>query len=460
VTRADARPLAAEEAIPPAHVLVLVAALTTGVVAQGGYYPPGRVLATVLVLVALAIAGRPSWTRFWPVPAAAGALALWILVRAVSVDEYPTALGAVATLGCLVGALLILQRTDAAQREASAEILAWLGVLVAVTAWVGVAWRVPRFAILVENRLWRGASTLTYPNAAAALLVPLALLTLALLVGRPRSVSRAAAGYLSLVGVGATLSRAGFIALAAGFVVLAFAAGVRATIRNTIPVALGAAVAVAALLPSVPQSAQPRPVLAVLGLLAGAAVAVGPVLLSGRARTVVVAALLGVAATGAAVALRGHYLDQIWASRGNLDSSGRTGALRAAFEMVAQRPLTGTGMGLARFLWDTPDGAGAVALYVHNEYVQTLVDLGGIGLALLLALVAALVVYLYRGRRYPHRPGIRAGVLAALAAFAVHSGFDFLWHVAVLPLAGAFLIGLAGPAISGEPISPEPEGEQ
>ena len=128
--------------------------------------------------------------------------------------------------------------------------------------------------------------------------------------------------------------------------------------------------------------------------------------------------------------------------------------------MVAQRPLTGTGMGLARFLWDTPDGNGAVALYVHNEYVQTLVDLGAIGLALLFALIAALAWYLYRGRRYTHRPGIRAGVLAALVAFAVHSGFDFLWHVAVLPLAGAFLVGLAGPAMWGEPISPETEGEQ
>jgi len=458
-TRADARPAEADDTLPPVPVLVLVAAMTTGVVAQGGYYPPGRILVTALVLVAVILAGRPfPWS--WPVPVAAGSLALWIVIRAVFADEYPAALAAVATLGCLVAALLVLRRTDAAQREATAEILVWLGVLVAVTAWAGVAWRIPRFAILVENRLWRGASTLTYPNAAAALLVPLALLALALLIGRPGSAPRATAGYLALVGVGATLSRAGFIALAVGFVVLAVAAGVRATIRNTLAPALGAAIAVAALLPSVPHTAAPRPALAVLGLLAGAAVAVGTLALPGRARTPVVAALLGAAGIGAAVALRGGYLHQVWASRGNLDSSGRTGALRAAFEMVAQRPLTGTGMGLARFMWDTPDGAGAVALYVHNEYVQTLVDLGGIGFTLLLALIAALVRYLYRGRRLPLRPGIRAGVFAALAAFAVHSGFDFLWHVAVLPLAGGFLVGLAGPAISGESISPEPEGEQ
>jgi hypothetical protein len=462
-THADEQLLATEDAIPPVHVLILVAALAAGVVAQGGYYPAGRVLVTILVTAALVVgwrAARWSGAEFWPVPLAAGALALWILIRAVLADEYPTAFAAVATLGCLVAGLLILRRTDAAQRESSAETLIWLGALVAATAWLGVALRLPRFAILVENRLWRGASTLTYPNAAAALLVPLTLLALALLVARPRSVPRAAAGYLLLVGVGATLSRAGFLALLAGFVVLAVVARVRAVVWNALPLVLGAAIAVAALLPSVPRSAEPRPVLAGVGLLAGAAVAVGPVLLPGRARAAVVTAVLGVAGIVAATQLRGRYLDQVWASRGNLDSSGRSGALRAAFDMVAQRPFTGTGVGLARFLWDTPDGNGAVALYVHNEYVQTLVDLGGIGFALLLALFAALAVHLYRGRRYPHRPGIRAGVFAALAAFAVHSGFDFLWHVAVLPLVGGFLVGLAGPAVSGEPISPEQEGEQ
>src|SRR5581483_3067981 len=106
--------------------------------------------------------------------------------------------------------------------------------------WAGVAWRLPRFAVLVEHRLWRGGSTLTYPNAAAAALVPLALLALALLIARPDKPLRAAAGYLLLVGVGATLSRAGFLALLVGFGVLAVLAGVRA-VWHVLPVALGAA---------------------------------------------------------------------------------------------------------------------------------------------------------------------------------------------------------------------------
>src|SRR5262249_8031693 len=147
-------------------------------------------------------------------------------------------------------------------------------------------------------------------------------------------------------------------------------------------------------------------------------------------------------------------------SRGNLDSGGRTGALHAAFQMAAHQPFTGTGVGAARFVWQTPDGRGALARYVHDEYVQTLVDLGVIGFALLIGLLAAIVAYLYPARRYPHRPGIRAGALAALAAFALHSGFDFLWHIAVLPLAASLFIGLAGPGIKEETTSPNEKKEE
>ena len=111
--------------------------------------------------------------------------------------------------------------------------------------------------------------------------------------------------------------------------------------------------------------------------------------------------------------------------------------------------MVGTGIGRSRFLWATGDGNGQIAQYVHNEYLQTLVDLGAIGAGLLLLLLAAIVVLVRRGRGYPHRPGIWAGAAAALVAFAVHSGVDFLWHIAVLPLAAGLFLGLAAPAIGG-----------
>ena len=441
------------DALPPAHAAVVVAAFAAGVVAQGAYYPPGRALVTVIVAVALVVAlraRRPERADAWPLPVACGLLSCWILVRAAFAGGYPEAVGAVATLGCVAAVLVILRRTGPAGRERCAEALLAVGVLVAVTAWIGVAWRAPRFVIFVEHRLWRGASTLTYPNAAAALLAPLALLALALLVARPRSPVRAAVAYLLLVGVGAALSRAGFIALAAGFVVLALLAGVRQTAWHAAPAAIGAAIAVGALAPSFPAAGQPHPLLAVAGLLAGAAVAVGPVRLPGRLRAVA----LGAALVGVAFVATTQPARAVLAARANLDSSGRSGAVGAAFELIGEHPLAGTGVGQARFFWPTPDGNGAVALYAHDEYLQLLVDLGTVGLLLLLALFAAAAATIHRGRRCLHRPGVRAGAIAALAALTVHSGFDFLWHIAVLPLAGALLVGLAGPVHGEEPISP------
>src|SRR5256714_4457307 len=245
-----------------AHTLVLVTALAAGAVAQGGYYPPGRILVTALVALALGLALRArAWSRAdgWPVAAACAGLVLWALVRAGS---FPAAAAFVGTLGCFVAVLVVLARTGSAERERCAAAVLAVGVLVAVTAWAGVAWRLPRFAVLVDGTMWRGGSTLSYPNATAALLVPLALLALA-----PR---RPAVGYLLLVGTGAALSRAGLLALLLGLVTLA------ALRRVMVRPLLGAAVAVAALAPSFPAGASPRPLWAVAGLVAGAVVALGP----------------------------------------------------------------------------------------------------------------------------------------------------------------------------------------
>src|SRR6185369_9218372 len=138
-------------------------------------------------------------------------------------------LAVAATLVGLVAPVAVLRTAPAAVRDRCAGALLAAGVAVAATAWLGVAWHAPRFVQLVEHRLWRGASTITYPNATAAVLAPLALLALGLLVRHRPAPARTAAAYLLLVGLGATLSRAGVIALAAGLVVLALAAGVRAT---------------------------------------------------------------------------------------------------------------------------------------------------------------------------------------------------------------------------------------
>lgn len=455
----------------PAHLVLLVVALAAATVADGGYYAAGRMLTLALVLASFVVASfgaarrsgprdRPG--RGWLLALPAGALGLWALVRAAfavplgAADALLPALAALGTLAIVVASPAVLRRTGPAGREWLVNAAIAVGALVALTAWAGVAWRLPRFAVLVDGRLWRGGSTLTYQNAAAAMLVMLALLAIAFRAGQPRSPYRAATAYLLLLGVGAAASRAGFIALAVGLVVLGLLAGVRGTVARLAAPLLGAAVAVGALTPSFPAHSAPRPGLAIAGLLAGAAVAIAPGQLAGRLPRFATFAAFVAVPVGAALALYrlvpAGAVQAVLASRGNLDSSGRTGALHAAVQLIVARPLTGTGVGLARFTWATPDGNELIALYAHNEYVQLAVDLGAIGLVLLAAMAAAAGTVLWRGRRYPQPPGIRAGAIGGLAAFAAHSGFDFLWHIPVLPFVAALLLGLAGPGTTEEPI--------
>jgi hypothetical protein len=52
------------------------------------------------------------------------------------------------------------------------------------------------------------------------------------------------------------------------------------------------------------------------------------------------------------------------------------------------------------------------------------------------------------GRRRPAGCGL-GGVVAATAAFAVHSGFDFVWHLRAVVLTVTLLVGVIVPAPRG-----------
>lgn len=431
----------------PFHLLIVFVAFAAAVASQGGYYPPGRFLVTALVVLALVVTlhvhGRPG-RQWWPLLAACAALAAWAAVRAAAGGSVASAVPTVATLGCVAAAALVVSRTDAAQRELCAGVAVGVGVLVAVSGWVGVAWRVQPLALATDERLWRATSTLTYANAAAALLAPLSVLSVALLLARPRSPVRVVTTYLLLVGLGATLSRAGVLACLVGLVVLAGLAGVRATARAVLPGLTGAVIAVGGLVLSSPVTARPQPALAAAALAAGLVVAVGGTWLPRRVR--VVAVLAGVAAAAAAatqVSARG--MDILTDSRAHLRSPTRFDSAQAALHLVAEQPLVGVGPGRVVLTWALPDGRVVSGRYAHNEYLQVLVELGALGLLLLLGVIVAVVLIVRRGRPVASSPLLWAGATAGLVALLVHSGFDFLWQIPVIPLTGALLAGLAGP---------------
>jgi len=433
----------------PLHVLVLVAALAAAILGQGAYYSAGQqVVAVTLALAVIAALRAQPWTRqdarLGPV-AACVVLAGWAVASAALAGRIVGALATVAMLAGVAGVLLICRRSTPAQRDALAGATVAIGALAAATGWIGVAWRHTPWA-LPDQGLWRAATTFSYANAAAGLLVPLALLASAQRVARPRSQPLVMAGCLLLVGVGATLSRGGAVALTIGLAVLAWLLGPVRLIRALGPCAVGATIALLGLAPSMPAGRPPQTALAVGALLVGLLVAVGMTILSGRAVTVVVLGLAVMAAVLLPHVLAGAP-SAILDSRVSVASSDRVQAARAALRLVERRPLTGAGPGQATLYWVGPDGRTLTIRYVHNEFLQVLAELGTIGLALLLLLLAGVARMVWRGRDLVGTPATWAGIVAGLSALAVHSSLDFLWHLPAIPLAGAVLAGLTAPPL-------------
>jgi hypothetical protein len=227
----------------PLHALLLIVALVVAVAAQGAYYDAGqRTVAIVLVLALFAALRVRPWSMddaLLPPVGAGAALAAWAAVSATVVGDITAALPVIALLAGVVVVLVAVRRLTRGQRDALAAAVVAVGGLAAAAGWVGVAWRVTPWA-LEDQGLWRAATTLTYANAAAGLLVPLALLAVARLIVRP-GVPTIVAACLLLVGVGATLSRGGVLALAVGAAVLAILLGPGRTLWAVGPPTLGPA---------------------------------------------------------------------------------------------------------------------------------------------------------------------------------------------------------------------------
>jgi hypothetical protein len=449
--RSDARTDVASErwTTQLAGPLLLVAA-TAGLLGQGAYYPSVQRPVGVLIAAAtlLGMAGRPlarDDLRLLPVILAL-ALAAWAILDGALVGVVAAGVGPALLLVGVVAVLLVCRRLRQEDREILLAGVIGIGLLVALMGWLGVAGRVGSWAFQAQG-LWRASSTLTYPNATAAVLAAISLVVLGRLAGTPGSVPLVLAATGLLAGLAATMSRAGALALVVGLVVLAGLRGLGATARTTVGPVAGALVAMLGLLPSMPATSPARPALALVGLGVGLTLAALVVRLRrwpalALAGGLLVAGLVGLVASGGGVGA-GQTVVQ---ARGNLASPDRTGALHAAMQLVAQHPLTGTGPGQADLRWKGHDHGAQLYAYVHNEYLQVAAELGLVGLVLLAVLLVAITRLLWRARPTGPAGATWAGVVAAAAAFAVHSGFDFVWHLPAIVLTVTLLVGLVLPA--------------
>jgi O-Antigen ligase len=135
----------------------------------------------------------------------------------------------------------------------------------------------------------------------------------------------------------------------------------------------------------------------------------------------------------------------------SLSGNGRIQLWRLAWDDAARHPVLGSGAGTYEryFLAHQPADTGRVR-DAHSLYLETLAELGPIGLALLIAFLLSPVLMLGRARHQPLVPA----ALGAYLAYVVHAGVDWDWELPAITLVAVFCacaIALAGRSTQGPP---------
>jgi hypothetical protein len=117
----------------------------------------------------------------------------------------------------------------------------------------------------------------------------------------------------------------------------------------------------------------------------------------------------------------------------SFSGNGRADLWRIAWDDARQHPVSGAGAGTYEryFLAHKPASIGRVR-DAHGLYVETLAELGPVGLALLLGALLLPLTVLREARRHPLVPG----AVGAYAAYLVHTGVDWDWELPAVTLTG------------------------
>jgi hypothetical protein len=450
-------------ALRRAAALLALAGPTTLAFFSGGYFDEPRLWAGLAACALLVVAGltsplpRSPWP--WVAPGALALLAGWTLLSArwaplegaAIADAQRVALYAVA----LLAATLLLGAVPLAVEPV-------LGLGAAVVVGYGLSGRLlPGLIHLDASRtaLGRLEQPLTYWNAMGAL-AGIGFVLGARVLGdpeRPRWL-RALLGAATVplgVGVVLSFSRGTLAALAVGLAVLCLVEPTRAQLRAA-ALALGATVVAGGAAMALDgvrtlggslatREAEGAGVLVLLALLMGSVAMLArreppagrlerawPAALAGAGAVAIVAVAFALAGAGPSAGTPKAGADP---ARLASAQSNRYAYWRVALESFADHPLAGVGSGGFRVEWRRERNVLDPARDAHSLYLETAAELGLVGLLLLAIAIAGVVV--------SARP--EAGLVAALALYAVHAGVDWDWEMPALTLVALLIAG----ALSG-----------
>ncbi len=442
---------------------------------SGGYFTPARtwagLFAWALAAICFALAPRPLPRSRGARIALAGlaGLAAWTLASIawapIAGSAWDAGELAILYVGALLAAAGLLR--ERLPRQAVEPALA---AGAAIVIGYGIAERlVPGLlhyarSISAQGRL---EQPLTYWNAMGEL-AALGFVLAVRIAGdatRPRPMRIAAAVAAVTLGLGVYLSfsRGALFACAAGLVALVVLAPSRVQLQAAVlAVAAGLLASIAAApFRSVTHLAGPLAtrerdgaiVLAALIVISGAAgLAAGRLTAHGRPdpplrlprRAPVIALVVICAGFGLAVALGAHESSAqplaSGAARYETLQSNRYAYWGVALQAFASQPIRGVGAGGWAVWWLRHRTVNEGAQDAHSLELQTLAELGLIGVALLAALIAGTAVAARRALRAA--PVAAAGPVAALVVYIAHSPLDWDWQMPAVTLVAVALAGL------------------
>ena len=429
----------------PAGITVVIGALLLGAYQQGAYHQTQHQLFAVLVGVGglLLLAESQVRSALPRVLVIAAPLVGSTVVSTALSDDRSDAGSTFLLLALLVVGLLAGIATPAPRRDTVLWAIVAVAVLVAATAIWGVAAQSSPWGRVTEG-VWRGSSSLTYSNAAAAIIGPVSLITF-IKAAREDHRGLAVATVFLTVGFTSTQSRGGALAL---LIVLPFVVGhlgLRRFALAALPVGVGVAIGVPLLLARASTTTTAVPVLVSALIAIGLAATAGLWSIRSRIPRPEVSLLaISVAAVGAiALSPLGDRLTQRLTLRSGTTAGGEDAGVlfgdraqewTVAWAEFREQPLFGHGPGVVDLAW-VEDGTGFRAMFVHNEYLELAVTHGIVGLLALLATAGLLGRHL---RRSEHT----VPLAIAIGMFLLHSTVDFLWHLPLLPVLFAAVIGL------------------
>jgi hypothetical protein len=120
----------------------------------------------------------------------------------------------------------------------------------------------------------------------------------------------------------------------------------------------------------------------------------------------------------------------------SFSGNGRAELWRAARDEYESHDVTGGGAGTFERTWQARRDAGFKVRDAHSLYVETLGELGPVGLVLLVSLLLLPV----GAAVFVRRQALMPGLVAAYSAFVVHAGVDWDWELSGVTLT-ALVIG-------------------